>query len=75
MMSASSSSQNDDGSFQFSLNQPIPSYLVALAVGDLVSAVIGPRSLVWAEPCMLVKDFLQNNLNGSLKVLVLLLEV
>ncbi|PVD22455.1 hypothetical protein C0Q70_18269 [Pomacea canaliculata] len=53
VMSASSSSRNDDGRFHFSLNQPIPSYLVALAVGDLVSAGIGPRSLVWAEPCML----------------------
>ncbi len=31
---------------------PIPSYLVALAVGDLVAAPIGPRSFVWTEPGM-----------------------
>lgn len=37
----------------FCLSQPIPSYLVALAVGDIASAQIGPRSHVWAEPCML----------------------
>lgn len=32
-------------------NQPvvIPSYLIALAVGAIVSKEIGPRSKVWAE--------------------------
>jgi len=34
----------------FSMPQPIPSYLVALAVGDLVYREIGPRSKVWSEP-------------------------
>eukprot|EP00474_Spongospora_subterranea_P009862 CRZ10320.1 hypothetical protein [Spongospora subterranea] len=29
---------------------PIPSYLIALAVGHLESREIGPRSCVWAEP-------------------------
>ena len=29
---------------------PIPAYLLALAVGDLESRVIGPRSQVWADP-------------------------
>ena len=29
---------------------PIPSYLLALAVGDLESRRIGPRSQVWSEP-------------------------
>lgn len=28
---------------------PIPSYLIAIAVGSLVSKRIGPRSSVWAE--------------------------
>ncbi|OLL25450.1 Leukotriene A-4 hydrolase [Neolecta irregularis DAH-3] len=32
---------------------PIPSYLIALASGDLVSASVGPRSLVFTEPSML----------------------
>jgi leukotriene-A4 hydrolase len=30
-------------------NVPIPSYLLAIAVGDLYSRKIGPRSHVWAE--------------------------
>ncbi len=34
----------------FEMPQPIPSYLVALAVGDLVSQDIGPRTRVYAEP-------------------------
>ena len=32
---------------------PIPAYLVALAIGDLASARIGPRSFVWTEPGLL----------------------
>lgn len=28
---------------------PIPSYLIAIAVGDLVTKKIGPRSSVWSE--------------------------
>ena len=32
---------------------PIPSYLIALAVGDLVGRAIGPRSTAWSEPIML----------------------
>ncbi|XP_036415354.1 aminopeptidase B isoform X2 [Colossoma macropomum] len=42
-----------DNTFLFSMEQPIPAYLVALAVGDLVSAEVGPRSRVWTEPCFL----------------------
>jgi len=36
--------------FLFDMPQPIPPYLLALAVGDLASRDIGPRSRVWAEP-------------------------
>jgi leukotriene-A4 hydrolase len=32
---------------------PVPSYLIALAVGDLDSRAIGPRSAVYAEPSVL----------------------
>ncbi|XP_078098428.1 aminopeptidase B isoform X1 [Mustelus asterias] len=39
--------------FHFKMHHPIPSYLVALAVGDIVSAEIGPRSCVWTEPSLL----------------------
>jgi hypothetical protein len=31
----------------------VPPDLVALAVGDLVSKPIGPRSSAWSEPCMI----------------------
>ena len=34
----------------FEMPQAIPSYLVALAAGDLVSRDLSPRSRVWAEP-------------------------
>ena len=36
--------------FLFEMPQPIPSYLLALAVGDLQSRDLSPRSRVWAEP-------------------------
>jgi leukotriene-A4 hydrolase len=36
--------------FRFEMPQPIPAYLVALAVGDLESREVGPRSRVFAEP-------------------------
>lgn len=32
---------------------PVPSYLVAFAVGQLESADIGPRSKVWAEKSLI----------------------
>jgi leukotriene-A4 hydrolase len=35
---------------RFAMPQPIPSYLIALAVGDLVSRDLSPRARVWAEP-------------------------
>lgn len=39
--------------YWFKQNIPIPSYLLALAVGELQSEQIGPRSRVWAEPPVL----------------------
>jgi leukotriene-A4 hydrolase len=36
--------------FRFVMEQPIPSYLIALAVGDLAFQPIGKRTGVWAEP-------------------------
>jgi leukotriene-A4 hydrolase len=35
---------------RFEMPQPIPPYLFAFAVGELVSRELGPRSRVWAEP-------------------------
>lgn len=40
----------DTHTFHFSQPTPIPSYLLALAVGNLTSRTIGPRSAVWSEP-------------------------
>ncbi len=36
--------------FRFRLTQPIPPYLIALAVGDIAFRSIGPRTGVYAEP-------------------------
>jgi aminopeptidase N len=36
--------------FEFRLSQPVPPYLIALAVGDLVFRAISPRTGVYAEP-------------------------
>lgn len=37
----------------FSMTKPVPSYLIALACGDLQSAAISERCAVWAEPAVL----------------------
>ena len=39
-----------DGDYSFKMPQPIPSYLMAIAAGDLVFKPISPRAGVWAEP-------------------------
>ncbi|KAF9917436.1 Leukotriene A-4 hydrolase [Lobosporangium transversale] len=36
--------------YKFEQKQRIPSYLIALAVGNLEGREIGPRSMVWTEP-------------------------
>jgi leukotriene-A4 hydrolase len=36
--------------FLFDMPQPIPTYLLALGVGELASRDLSPRSRVWAEP-------------------------
>ncbi|KAK3835486.1 MAG: peptidase family M1-domain-containing protein [Linnemannia gamsii] len=40
----------DKTTFKFEQKQRIPSYLIALAVGNLEGREIGPRSTVWTEP-------------------------
>lgn len=42
--------KNDTGVYTFEMNQPIPSYLMALAVGDLTFQEVGKRTGVYAEP-------------------------
>lgn len=44
-----------DGDYTFKMPQPIPSYLLAIAAGDLVFEPISGRSGVWAEPTMVGK--------------------
>ena len=44
-----------DGDYSFKMPQKIPSYLLAIAAGDLVFKPISERSGVWAEPSMVDK--------------------
>jgi leukotriene-A4 hydrolase len=41
-----------DGDFAFKMTEPIPSYLLAIAVGDLAFKKISERCGVWAEPAV-----------------------
>ncbi|MGK7296513.1 MAG: M1 family metallopeptidase [Candidatus Wenzhouxiangella sp. M2_3B_020] len=43
---------HDDGLYTFEMPQPIPSYLMAIAVGRLEFEAVGPRSGVYAEPSL-----------------------
>ncbi|MEO6518613.1 MAG: M1 family metallopeptidase [Pseudoxanthomonas sp.] len=43
------------GDYTFNMPQAIPSYLLAIAAGDLVFKPISARSGVWAEPAMVDK--------------------
>jgi aminopeptidase N len=45
-----------DGDYSFKMPQKIPSYLMAIAAGDLVFESISPRSGVWTEPATLEKS-------------------
>ncbi len=44
-----------DGVYAFRMRQPIPSYLLALAVGDIEFRATGPRTGVYAEPPMVAR--------------------
>jgi aminopeptidase N len=44
-----------DGSFEFTQTHPVPSYLMAIAAGDLDVRETGPRSAVYAEPSIVDK--------------------
>lgn len=43
----------DRRAFSFSMDKPVPPYLIALAAGDIAFRDLGPRTGVWAEPVML----------------------
>ncbi|NMH59096.1 M1 family metallopeptidase [Alteromonas ponticola] len=54
VMSASNDPDTDrDGVYEFTMPQPIPSYLIALAIGDLEFKAMGKRTGVYAEPALL----------------------
>jgi aminopeptidase N len=54
VMSASNpQKKNKTGVYNFKMKQPIPSYLLALAVGNLKFVAVGNRSGVYAEPSVL----------------------
>ena len=67
------SAENDartprDGDYRFRMRQPIPSYLIALAVGDLRFRSLGPRTGVYAEPQVI--DRAARELNDTEKMVV-----
>ncbi|MFQ3249497.1 MAG: leukotriene-A4 hydrolase [Glaciecola sp.] len=54
VMSASNDPDTErDGVYEFNMPQPIPSYLIALAIGDLQFKAMGERTGVYAEPSVL----------------------
>jgi aminopeptidase N len=56
LMSAENPQQkNEQGIYHFKMEQPIPAYLMALAVGDIKFQSLGPRSGVYAEEGLIEK--------------------
>lgn len=54
LMSAENpTAKNPDGQYTFTMSKPIPSYLLAIAVGDVAYQQVGPQTGVYAEPSML----------------------
>jgi len=54
LMSATNPQERqENGHYHFTMEQPIPSYLLALSVGDIRFDSIGPRTGVYAEPSVL----------------------
>ena len=56
VMSAEGNSQNNatrTGDYRFKMTHPIPSYLIAIAVGDLRFQTLGRRTGVYTEPATL----------------------
>jgi len=47
--------KNDKGIYSFTMKQPIPTYLIALAVGDLEYRAIGKRTGIYTEPVTIDK--------------------
>jgi leukotriene-A4 hydrolase len=52
MSAAGNPTEVHAGEYRFEMKEPIPPYLIALAVGDLAFHPVGPRTGVYAEPTM-----------------------
>jgi len=51
VMSATNDPATDrDGTYEFAMPQPIPAYLLAIAVGDIEFSAIGSQTGIYAEP-------------------------
>jgi len=51
LMSASNPvTKNEEGVYNFKMEQPIPAYLMAISVGDVEFASVGDRTGIYAEP-------------------------
>ena len=46
-------STGDAKAYEFRLTNPVPPYLIAIAIGELASRPIGPRTAVFTEPSVL----------------------
>jgi aminopeptidase N len=55
MSSTNPQNRTADGVYHFNMKQPVPGYLIALAVGNFDFAPIGARTGVYAEPSLLSK--------------------
>lgn len=63
LMSAENPQQKTaDGVYTFKMDQKIPAYLIALAVGDIAFKAVDERTGVYAEPAILEKAY--NELDG-----------
>ncbi len=50
---AAQSNGIEDGFHLFRMDLPIPAYLAAIAIGDIEFTPVGPRTGIYAEPCVL----------------------
>ncbi len=55
MSATNPQSKTPDGVYNFKMDNPIPAYLIALAVGDLEFRAIGDRTGVYSEPSVVDK--------------------
>jgi len=55
MSADNSANKSRTGEYRFRMDQPVPAYLIALAVGDIGFRALGDRTGVYAEPAILDK--------------------